>query len=142
MHDLIIRHEGNCEEPFSEETMNLAIQIKSISPKAYAVLTRGLPFPSSGQVDSVYKKMIETVPDEFIDISRVNDLVDTWKNKHNISKSINISACLSVDALYFKPDAKITVDNYIDGSAFTDELKGMLPDNSYKYFTENASEVP
>ena len=48
-----------------------------------------------------------------------------------------VEACLAVDALYFKPDIKITIDNCIKGSAFTQSLQDLLPENSFNYFTQN-----
>ena len=139
LQDLINHIDNKDTKPYSEATINLAMQIKAISPKAYAILASNLPMPTVSQIESAYKNMIGDIPAELTDISRVNDIVDLWKTKHGISKSVNISACLSVDALYFKPDARITVDNCIEGHAFTDELVNKLPDNSYKYFTENPS---
>lgn len=141
LQDLVNHADMSNDIPYSSGTLNLAMQIKSLSPKAYAILAKRLPLPTNRQIEAECKKLIGEVPDELIDISRVNEIVDLWKTKHNISKSINLSACLSVDALYFKPDARITIDNCIEGNAFTEELKNKLPSNAFKYFTENPSSL-
>ena len=39
-----------------------------------------------------------------------------------ISKSDIIEECLSVDALYFKPDFQITINDCILGTAFDDNV--------------------
>ena len=62
-----------------------------------------------------------------------------WKEKHRISKSQVIEACLAVDALYFKPDFKITEDDCISGMAFTNELKSSLPNGSFSHFDQTPS---
>ena len=48
-----------------------------------------------------------------------------------ISKSDIIEECLSVDALYFKPDFQITINDCILGTAFDDTTKSLLPSGSF-----------
>ena len=139
--DLIKHGSGDTESEYSVETINLAIQIKSISPKAYSILSQYLPFPSANHVEYLYKKSIEGIPEMLTDSERLNELVDMWKDSNRISKSENISACLSVDAIFFKPEAKITVRDCITGTAFSEDLKEKLPDNPFKFFTKNPGDL-
>lgn len=56
-----------------------------------------------------------------------------------ILKSNTIEACLAVDALYFRPDFQITVDNCISETAFDEETKKYIQPNSFQYFSQNPS---
>ena len=52
---------GN-EADFTNETYNLALQIKAISPKAYALLSKNLGFPSVSLVDAKFREAISGIP--------------------------------------------------------------------------------
>ena len=129
---------GN-EADFTNETYNLALQIKAISPKAYALLSKNLGFPSVSLVDAKFREAISGIPEKLTDVEKIGELINMWKEKHRISKSLVIEACLAVDALYFKPDFKITEDDCISGMAFTNELKSSLPNGSFSHFDQTPS---
>lgn len=139
----LISHEGTSttNNDYCEETFNLAVQLREISPKAYSLLASKLPFPKASLIDKLFNETISNIPDLLKDVKNVNDLVDMWKSKHAIPASTSIDACLAVDALYFKPDAEITVDNCISGTAFPQELRKTLPVSPFKYFTENPNSL-
>lgn len=57
-----------------------------------------------------------------------------WKVPMAISKSATVETYLYVDALYFKPDIHITVNDCISGTAFDDELEVYYQKVGFKYF--------
>ena len=114
----LVDHINSPDKDFSSEAYNLAMQIKSTSTKAYEIIVKKLGFPSSPRVDAMFNEAIEGIPEKLTDLTHIGNLFNLWKDKHGISKSENIDACLAVDALYFKPDFKITKNDCISGSAF------------------------
>ena len=72
---------------YKEKTINLALQIKYLSPKAYALLCNELPFPSISIIEKNYQKRISDIPDQLTNINSIGELVNLWKEKHEISKS-------------------------------------------------------
>ena len=82
----------------------------------------------------MFKEAVSRIPDQLLDVCKVASLVDMWKNKHKIEASKTIDARLAADALYFKPEAKITVDSCISGAAFPSEIKKTLNKNT-TFFT-------
>ena len=136
--DLIKHDQNNSEKDnYNMETMDLALQMYSLCPKAYALLAKKLPFPAPRKIESISNQSISDIPEKLLNIEEVNNTVNIWKDKYHIPKTINISACLSVDAIYFKPDGKIKSDNSFEGFAFPDELLEKLPKNAFNYFLKN-----
>ena len=113
--DLLDKFINRCNE-FRPETINLALQIKSISPKSYDLLVRNLNFPSISYIEKKFKENISNFPQKLTNINGICDIISQWKSKFDIPKSQNIRACLAVDALYFKPDFAVTIDNCISGA--------------------------
>ena len=110
----------NCNE-YRPETINLALQIKSISSKAYELLSNNLNFPTTSYIDKKFKESIADIPQKITNIYDIGDIINLWKDKFGISKSQEIKACLAVDALYFKADFKITIDDCVSGFLLKDE---------------------
>lgn len=133
----LCQHEKKKSKLYCPETIELCLQIRTISPQIYKLLTDSLPFPPQNQIDDDYKKIIENIPEKLTNIDSSFELIKMWKEVNNIKNETSISACLSVDALYFKPDARITIDNCIKGSAFTETLQSYFPDNPFEYFSKN-----
>ena len=88
-----------------------------------------------------HAETVSKIPDLLLNVDRVNEVVDIWKSKHFVPSRVSIDACLAVDALYFKPDAEITVENCISGTAFPNELKNAMPVNPFKFFTEDPNSL-
>ena len=135
----LIDHLNGSKDDFTNETYNLAMQIKAISPKAYAILASNMRFPTLSRVDMKFKAAIADIPQKLTDTECIGELVNMWKEKHGISKSENIDACLAVDALYFKPDFKISENDCISGAAFNEDIKGSLPEGSFSHFDNSPS---
>ena len=135
----LLDHSNGSTIDFTNATYEVAMQIKAVSPKAYSILEKQIGFPAQSQVEAKYKAAIADIPEKLTNIERVGDMVNLWKEKSGISKSVNIDACLAVDALYFKPDFKITENDCISGTGITEELKIGLPEGSFKHFDSNPS---
>ena len=84
----------------------------------------------------LHLSLIENLENQYLEFLKnwplfIGDIVNLWKDKTMISKSDIIEECLSVDALYFKPDFQITINDCILGTAFDDTTKSLLPSGSF-----------
>ena len=79
--DLFRYYNDDCFAEFSQDTFDLAVQIKEISPKAYYLLSSKLPFPTPALIDKLFKEAISRIPDQLLDVNNVTSLVDLWKKK-------------------------------------------------------------
>lgn len=85
----------------------MALQIKFLSPKAYALLCTELPFPNINMINKIYQKLTSDIPEKLTNIKSIGDLVNLLKEKYEISKSEPITACLSTDALFLNQTLKL-----------------------------------
>lgn len=122
---------------YSDETFGLAMEIKAISPKAYSLLCKNLNFPPERLVEEKIKQIIGSFPEELTNINDVTKIVDKYKTKIGVKKSEPIDACLSVDAICFTPNVKITNDSQIYGIQIDPKIEKFTPNNIYKLFTED-----
>ena len=129
------------EADFSEETYSLAIEIHSVSPKAYKVLEERLHFPSERQVIYQKDKILGNFPKDLTDITSLEKISNIYRDKNEIPRSQGLDACLAVDAICFTPDVKITEDSQIYGIEFKQREKKFIPENIYKLFTKNPKEL-
>ena len=100
----LLQHTEDKKSPFSSETVSLAIEIRSISPKAYSILVKRLNFPKESVVDEAVNEVVGNFPSQLTSLEGCCDIINSYKEKYKIPKSLTIEACLAVDALYFKPD--------------------------------------
>ena len=121
------------------ETINLALQIKLVSSKAYEILANNLPFPSSSYIDERFRDSISDIPQKITDLKGINDIINMWKEKLHKSKSLLINACLSVDALYFKPEFKIKIDDWVSSFSTSNEKDICLPKKFFNNFSKSPS---
>ena len=138
----LIKHSPNSDfknDDYKPETINLALQIRSISQKAYDILHNNLFFPNKSYIMVKFHESISDLPEKITNTENVGEIINIWKQKFNIPKSQVIKACLAVDALYFKPDIKITMDNLIFGMITDNDSKVFLPKDSIQYFTNKPS---
>ena len=124
---MVNHSESDNDYKYTDRLIALSLQIRSISPKAYALLAANLPFPSSNLLDKYFEEEVKNIPEKLTNFENVNELVNLWKEKNNTSKSIAIDACLTVDAIYFRLDVKITVDNCVSGLLEGPNIIGSLP---------------
>lgn len=139
LEDLVEHLKKESNKDYKAETINLALQIKAISPKAYELLSINLNFPKKSYIENKFNESLSDMPKKITNISEIGDVINIWKDKFNIPKSIHIKACLAVDALYFKPDFKITIENCISGLFMNDNSNVFLPKNSFNHFSNSPS---
>ena len=133
----LTNHTADKRIEYSSETLALAMEILAISPKAYSILSKKLNFPNSKTVEEKYRQIIGNFPEKLTNISEINNIVNNYREKCGIEKGKSIAACLSVDAICFSPDVKISQESEIFGIEFNEELKKFTPDNLYSMFTED-----
>ena len=136
----LLQHTEDKKSPFSSETVSLAIEIRSISPKAYSILVKRLNFPKESVVDEAVNEVVGNFPSQLTSLEGCCDIINSYKEKYKIPKSLTIEACLAVDALYFKPDVTITEDGEISGLQF-ENAKVSISDKTFAMFSEDPSEM-
>ena len=115
----LLKHNVDKNDSYTNETMNLSLQLHSLSPKTYALLELFLNFPPIKTLEKEIEKGLLDLPEKITNVDYVNDVVDIWKEKRNIPPSKKIAACLAVDAVFFKPEVKISVDKCVKGILLT-----------------------
>ena len=136
----LLQHTEDKKSPFSSETVSLAIELRSISPKAYSILVKRLNFPKDSVIDEAVKEVVGNFPSQLTSLEGCCDIINSYKEKYKIPKSTTIDACLAVDALYFKPDVTITEDGEISGILY-ENSKVTVSDKAFAMFSEDPSEL-
>ncbi len=131
-------HKNNKKIEYCAETINLSLQIQSVSPKAYELLSNYLFFPTKSYIKAKFRESLSDIPRILTDINEVGDVINLWKEKNHIPKSLEIKACLAVDAIFFKPEFKITVENAISGLQ-NGENDIVLPKDTFTHFSQSPS---
>ena len=141
LQDLLLHH-TNRSAQYSAELLSLAIELKTISPKAYKVLTQRLPFPKSSKVEQTMNEIVEDIPQQLQNLEQIDSIVDLYKDKHHIqiSNKNKLQCCLAVDALYFTPEVKFKEDGEIEGIQFS-EVNYSISKKALSCFTKNPREI-
>ena len=124
---------------FAPETVTFASTLMSISNKGYNYAASQLPLPSPHICREFRKEKQLLMSVNLKNIDNVSSTITKWKSKYSINPKEPIDACLSVDALFFKPDVTIKEGNIIEGMELSDIEKARLPKNTAKLFTDNPS---
>ena len=135
----LMEHQINPENDYSSELLSLGIELKTISPKAYSILSSKLPFPKESIIENTIHQMIDKIPEQLTNVEMVPELINNYKEKKNISKSEQIDACLAVDALYFTPNVQISEDGEITGVDFKNQEQSIIK-KAYSLFTKDPLE--
>ena len=136
----LLAHSDDKKGPFTSETMSLAIELRSISPKAYSILVKKLNFPKESLIEAAIKDVIGDLPSKLTSIESCGEVINTYKEKERIPKTQTIDACLAVDALYFKPDVSFTDDGEINGLLFQNS-KVSISEKTFSLFTKDPNEM-
>ena len=144
----LMKHSLEKNAPFSSETVSLAMEIKSISPKAYKLLVQELNFPSEYIVDKTMKEIIADIPETLTNIEKSTQLIDLFFDTNNINKTEKIDVCLAVDALYFDPELKVNEKGEISGMFSKTKLSRKIlniftksPKNLENFLTLNSKNI-
>ncbi|KAK8870442.1 hypothetical protein M9Y10_008324 [Tritrichomonas musculus] len=124
----------------SKKLLEVSLEINSISPESYSLLSEKLNFPSKSKIDRLCNELTKNIPDLLRNIEKVPDIVNLWREKCNISKSQTIYACLSVDAIYFTPNVILDEKSIFDGLIFKQDEEILISKNVFKLFLEKPNE--
>ena len=109
----LVKHSKDEYHQFSQETISLAMEINTISPKAYKLLIDKLGFPEQHVIERTVNGVIDRYPKMLTDIDKVGEIVSDYKSANAVKGTLD--ACLAVDALYFTPNVRINELGEIDG---------------------------
>ena len=76
---MVNHSESDNDYKYTDRLIALSLQIRSISPKAYALLAANLPFPSSNLLDKYFEEEVKNIPEKIRNFENVNELVNLWK---------------------------------------------------------------
>ena len=125
------------QKDYLPETIALALEIKTLSPKVYSLLEKQLNFPKERYIEDIFNKTIGNLPKDLTNLECINKIVENYKKKAEISASDPIDACLAVDAICFSADVKITENCEVYGIEIDESMQKFTPDNLFSLFTEN-----
>ena len=128
------------KKPFSEEILELSSKIHSISPSAYQCLAEKLPFPSESYIQEMNHKITSNISALFQNVDKIPEIVDIWKSKSGINKSLTIYACLSVDALFFTPNIQINENSIFEGIVLDEKDELFVSKNIFTNFLNNPND--
>ncbi len=139
--DLIAHSNSDSKKkPFSEEILELSSKIHSISPSAYQCLAEKLPFPSESYIQEMNHKITSNISALFQNVDKIPEIVDIWKSKSGINKSLTIYACLSVDALFFTPNIQINENSIFEGIVLDEKDELFVSKNIFTNFLNNPND--
>ena len=133
----LIHHVSEKNAKYSSELMSLAIELKTISNKAYQLLEQKLPFPSSRLVDETVNEIVIDLPKQLTELEGANTMIDIYKSKKDYKK---LNACLAVDALYFTPEVKFTAEGEITGLLINDSSRSIAK-TAFSLFAEDPNKM-
>lgn len=124
----------------SEKVMEVSMQVDSLSPISYSLLANNLNFPPKSRIDAMLNEIKKQIPNLLTSISGIPQIIDNWKERSQISKSITIYGCLAVDAIYFTPQIEVNQDSIFEGLFFKKEDDMLISKKLFKKFYENPND--
>ena len=70
----LLKHNVDKNDLYTNETMNLSLQIHSLSPKTYALLELFLNFPPIKTLEKEIEKGLLDLPEKITNVNYVNDI--------------------------------------------------------------------
>ena len=84
LQDLLIHSNKNCKESYSEEIIEMSLEIHSQTPSSYSLLCNKLPFPPKSKIENISHEINYEIPQLLQNLASVNDIVNIWKDKIGI----------------------------------------------------------
>ena len=125
----IVENTINNTKKYTNQTIQLSLLINSLCPKLHALLKKELNIPSEYICNKYNDANLDSIPEYYLNFENVGNIINQYKTTNRIKLSSKIEACLSCDALYFKPDVQIKKNNEIIGLQLTEKEKKKLPPN-------------
>ena len=101
----------------------MSLLINSLYPKLHTLLKKELNIPSVYICDKYGEMDLNGISESYKKLENVQKIINKWKTTNKIKLSKKIDACLSCDALYFKPEVTKTENNEIIGIELTEKDK-------------------
>ncbi|KAK8877865.1 hypothetical protein M9Y10_004628 [Tritrichomonas musculus] len=117
----VVKNALHIKKDFNDETYDLANSIRSNCTCLYKSFSKELGFPSIYKCNKHNSQSNYNFADYYMDQTKIGDIIKHWKADSNIMQHYELSACLSVDALFFNPEVEVTYENDVKGMILTDE---------------------
>ena len=111
----LLDHIENKAAPYSSELISLAMEIKSISSKAYSLLVNKMNFPKETLINQILNDVIKDIPSNLTNLDKCTEMIDLFRENNKLKKSETIEVCLAVDAVAFTPEMQITSNGEVKG---------------------------
>ncbi|KAK8840711.1 hypothetical protein M9Y10_030487 [Tritrichomonas musculus] len=124
----------------SEKVMEVSMQVGSLSSISYSLLANNLNFPPKSRINAMLNEIKKQIPNLLTSISGIPQIIDNWKERSQISKSITIYGYLAVDAIYFTRQIEVNQDSIFEGLFLKKEDDMLISKNLFKKFYENPND--
>ena len=112
----------------------MCIEVYEQSKNAYDALYKYMPLlPNSKIIEDKIKSCTQNFSECITDITKIPEIISSYKENYKIINTTKIYAALAVDALFFKPD--VTVDSTGITSGFENEIQ--LSKKEYTLFSRD-----
>ena len=111
----LLDHIENKAAPYSSELISLAMEIKSLSSKAYSLLVNKMNFPKETLINQILNDVIKDIPSNLTNLDKCTEMIDLFRENNKLKKSETIEVCLAVDAVAFTPEMQITSNGEVKG---------------------------
>ena len=100
----------------TDEIYKMLIDVFKSSPASYEVLRKYFTFILPIQkVEEFQNKKVPNFPETLTNMEKIHETIRFFKEENDINSKQKIYASLAVDALFFKPDIKITSKGIVSG---------------------------
>lgn len=133
----LIRHILRIDKDFNESTYKFASYTNFISPKLHKLMIKEIGLPSEYKCKEFEKLSEMVISKYYTNIDKIGEIIHQYKKDHHILQHDELHCCLSVDALFFNPEVKISPKNEIDGMLLSEHDICKLPLNAADLFNSN-----
>ena len=133
----LVRHILKIGKDFDKKTYQFASSIHIFSPKLHKLMVKEIGLPSQCKCEKFQHLSEMIISNFYLDQSKIGEIIHQYKIDNKLLQHEELHCCLSVDALFFTPEVKISPKNEINGMLLSEEDMSKLPFNSAKLFNSN-----
>ena len=98
----------------------MCFQIFEESKKSYEILFENIPLlPSAKEIETNLRLATKQFSENVSDLDKIATIISDFKQKFQINNVTKVYGSLAVDALFFKPDVRISKDGEATGMIST-----------------------
>lgn len=122
------------EKKFAETTYEFASTVKFVSPRLHKIMVKEMGLPSEYNITKFQNSSEMIISKFYLDQSKIGEIIRQYKIDNKILQHYELHSCLSVDALFFNPEVKISPKNEACGILLSEQEMSRLPSNAASLF--------